>query len=122
MRYNFDARDERCSLEKSEGWQDIDFELIPFISLGERFVIKVIPPFGGALCRFFVSMKDEYGDLTGHVSVYLDWFGRFGSSDGPFWEVYPNEDGNNERFDLDDSHGLQRCIKCSLLTQAEKNR
>ena len=104
----------RLDVEKNEGWRE-NIDSIPWFDFGPGFLVKPIPPFGGAVARMLVSRKNDYGASTETISVYLDWFGRLGAMDKPYWEVYPNEDGDNERFDLDDTRGVARCVKCALL-------
>ena len=52
---------------------------IPYINFPERFEVKIIPPFTGAVIRFLVRDK-EYPSAS--VSVYLDCYeilGIYGS-------------------------------------------
>jgi hypothetical protein len=58
-------------------------EKIPAIKFPQGWEVQIIPPFGGALCRFRVN---------GIVSVYLDGYDLLGYCREPYWEVYPHED------------------------------
>lgn len=58
-------------------------EKIPAIKFPKDWEIQIIPPFGGALCRFRVN---------GIVSVYLDGYDILGYYGEPYWEIYPYED------------------------------
>jgi hypothetical protein len=113
---------ERLDLEKAEGWRDM-VDKIPYLRLGPSIVVRPVPPVGGAVCRLNLGLLDDRGEMGEEwVSVYLDWFGVLACMDEPYWEVYPNEFGENERFDLDDARGVARCIRSSLYSQRENNK
>jgi hypothetical protein len=81
---------------------------IPFIEFPKKYKIKIIPPFGGAIVRFIIkNNKNE-------VSVYLDCYNNVGYWDGPYWEIYPNKDSEEERYDMNDIEGLLKGIELSL--------
>ena len=75
---------ERCNMELAEGWQGA-VSKIPFIQFPPDWQIQVIPPFGGALCRFQVLLPSNK-----KISVYLDWNDSLGCVGEPYWEVYPS--------------------------------
>ena len=72
--------------ECEERWSDIVRD-IPWINLCdlvkniEGCEIKMVPPFGGYLCRFYLQKK-EYS-----VSVLLDYYNINDWEEGPHWEV-----------------------------------
>lgn len=63
---------------------------IPHLNFKEHWKVKVIPPFGGAIIRFWIDCEDK------HVSVYLDGYDMLGWMEQPYWEIYNGED--TERF------------------------
>ena len=82
---------------------------IPAIPLKFGWSIRVIPPFGGAIVRFCVIKNDI------SISVYLDCYGKIGFMAEPYWEIYPSENGEPERFFMNEidelSDGIQRSFK-----------
>ncbi len=54
--------------------------------------------------------------MESRVSVYLDFdqkLGYYGSGDAtsPYWEVYPDTNGDTARFAIDDTEGLLNKIQ-----------
>lgn len=87
-------------------------ESIPYIEFKPGWGVKVVPPFMGAIVRFLVE-KDGC-----NVSVYLDCYDMLGSMGHPYWEIYPSDDGDTERFDMNDVTGLIDGIERSLIAQS----
>jgi len=85
-------------------------DAIPSLSFKEDWTVKIIPPFGGAVCRFIV----EKG--SARVSVYLDFFNQLGFSQTAYWEAYPIH-GDTFRCDVRDSSALIKAIDESLSEQ-----
>lgn len=88
---------------------------IPYLKFPAGVIVKPIPPFAGALVRFFVSLenKPEF-----NVSVYLDGYEHLGFFGGhPYWEIFPDEEGSNSRFDLNAADTLIAAIMRSLDAQ-----
>jgi len=81
---------------------------MPYLKINSDWQIKVIPPFGGAMVRYRIRRKDV------EVSVYLDCHSMLGSTSTPYWEMYPTEDGDAVRWDMDDIDGLYMGMLCSL--------
>ena len=78
--------------ERSQRWQERS-KLIPPLQFPSDWLVKLAMPFADATARFYVKS----GNRT--VSVYFDTEGSLGgSSSQPYWEMYPNIDGNEERF------------------------
>lgn len=81
---------------------------IPELSFPSDWKIKIVPPFAGAVVRFTVEKNDHW------VSVYLDCYDVLGSMNKPYWEIYPSEDGDTSRFDMNDTEGLLKEIAVAL--------
>lgn len=81
---------------------------IPFIPFKQGWLVKVIPPFAGAVARFLVST-----DGKNYVSVYLDCYSQLGYWDAPYWEVYPY-DGDTYRCNMNEVDRLVDAIEYSL--------
>lgn len=88
---------------------------IPYIALPVGATMKPIPPFHGAVVRFYVKRGND-----SHVSVYLDCYDVLGFHPGPYWEIYPDKDGDVSRFAIDDVAGLELAILESIVTQESK--
>ena len=87
-------------------------EQMPFLKFPKNWEVAIIPPFGGALVRFLVRIK---GDENNTISVYFDAHEMLGYYEGkPYWEIYPDEDGDVSRFPLDDKEGLIKGIGRAL--------
>lgn len=98
----------RYEVEQNERWQEWSRH-IPPIEFPAGWKVQVLPPSGGAMARFRVYYKEFW------VSVYLDVYERLGFFGGPHWEMYPNSEGDNERFGLEDTKGLLDAIQKSFL-------
>lgn len=83
------------ALEIRDEWMRWTKE-IPAISFPSEWKIQMRPPATGAIVRFSVN----------DISVYLDCYSRLGCYDGPYWELYPSEDGDPERFAMMNVDGL----------------
>lgn len=110
---NTDLFMKRLHLENEENWWEWT-NLIPSISFPSDWQIKVVPPFGGTMARFFVN-KEGAG-----TSVFLDVFSRLGANPEPYWEVYPVE-GDIERVPMEDTDKLLKVIEQSLNEQRNLN-
>lgn len=72
----------------------------------------------GALVRFGVSFDGECRDLgEGLVSIYFDVLSKLGCVAQPYWELYPNAEGDNERFLCGEEAELFEAIEKSLQDQ-----
>lgn len=92
-RFGFDER--RYWLEREDEWEKWT-KLMPVIHFPEEWEVKMRPPSVGAIVRF----------VANDISVYLDCYGRLGMFNGPYWELYPSETGDTERFAMNDVDGL----------------
>jgi hypothetical protein len=69
--------------EEFEEWRT----KIPAIQFPGDWKVTMIPPFGGAIVRFWIWIPGtEDKDI---ISVYLDCYDRLGCAGEPYWEVYP---------------------------------
>lgn len=69
----------------------------PIKNVPENISIKVLPPFGGAMVRFLVGNVET----NRCVSVYLDCYDMLGSYGRPYWELYPNQEGDISRYPME---------------------
>lgn len=107
--------DRRAQVEREEKWREITPQM-PYLSFPKSCMVAMIPPFGGAIARFRVQ-KD-----SAIVSVYADFYEALGYFGGPHWELYPDADGDNARFAINDTAGLLREIARSLRKQKRTPR
>lgn len=91
---------ERASLESQEKWGDIIKE-IPSLKFKEHWEVKIIPPYAGAVARFTIYKNNKQV-----CSVYLDWHGNLGAVNVPYYELYPNEDDETNRYLLNETEEL----------------
>ena len=89
-----------------------DMESIPFIKFPPHWYIKPIGPFCGASVRFLVTLDPNKKEC---ISVYADLYDRLGFFGVPHWEIYPDDEGNNSRFKLNDTAYLISAIEKALL-------
>jgi hypothetical protein len=84
---------------------------IPSMKFPADWFVRMIPPFGGAVVRFYASLDET---LSNGVSVYLDCYDRLGFMGmKPHWEAYPIN-GDNVRFYLEESDKLLEAIDKEL--------
>ena len=83
---------------------------IPKLNFPEDWDITILPPFGGAMIRFVVTVK------TAKVSVYLDCHDNLGVVGQPYWEMYPLQD-DTFRCMMDDVESLFDAINQSIKAQ-----
>lgn len=75
----------RSKVENTEKWDEIIPE-IPAINFKKEWSVKIVPPFRGAVARFYIDYNNR------HVSVYLDWYDQLGFVGQPYYEVYDGTD------------------------------
>ena len=92
-----------AQMEKEFEWMKWAKE-IPYIKWPSDWELKAVPPYVGAVIRYWIKTP------RGEISVYLDCYDNLGFYGKPHWEVYPDKDGNNMRFDMEDVDGLLKCI------------
>lgn len=104
--YNYERMETSIKMRKLFEWNKW-IKLIPNIKFKEKWEIKIIPPFGGAIIRFLVY------DGKNQVSVYLDCYDELGCYGEPYWEIYPyNEDVC--RYKMNDIESLLKGIEESF--------
>lgn len=106
MEDNYSLELARYKVEGVEKWREICKD-IPLLHFKPEWEVKIIPPFGGAVARFTVDYNKK------HVSVYLDWYGRLGCMDEPYYELYPF-DGDVKRYYLNETEELMKDIDSVL--------
>jgi len=103
----------RYEVESSEEWNKWG-KAIPYLSFNQDHVVKVVPPYGGAIIRFIIThtlLEKKYKDEgIPHISVYLDVFRRLAPIPTPYWEIYPTTNGEALRFELYDTQKLMDAI------------
>jgi len=82
---------------------------IPFIPFSKKWEVKIIPPTQGAIVRFRVRIR-KYKDAK-YISVYLDCYDILGSFGSPYWEIYPNKEGDVSRIPMNDMDELLAELK-----------
>lgn len=114
MQIEMGGRLSRYDIERAEQW-DKRAGRMPYLRFDPEWEVAVIPPFAQAIARFVVKL----GERT--VSVYADFdnaLGYYGTDEdgqpNPYWEIYPSEDGDVERFGIDDAIGLIGGIRRSF--------
>jgi len=86
-------------LEEAAEWRRWTDE-IPFIKFPADYSVKALPPFGGAIIRYWIK-KDGCDQ---QISVYLDCYNMLGAIPmEPHWEIYPDSEGDNARFKMNDT-------------------
>ena len=83
-------------------------KVIPALKFPPEWGIRIIPPFQGAIIRFRVVT--EFGE----ISVYLDGYDELGVMGEPYWEIYPGETGDPDRFLMDETTELIEGIKKAI--------
>lgn len=81
---------------------------IPYIKWPSDWEVKAVPPFTGAIIRYWIKTP------RGRVSVYLDCYDLIGYFGEPYWEIYPNIDGDVDRVKMNDVEGLLQCISNAM--------
>lgn len=79
---------------------------IPAFHFEKEWNVKIIPPFGGAIIRFYIDYNDK------HVSVYFDAYDRLGFMGEPYFEFYDGEECY--RYLLNESEKMMDDIKSFL--------
>lgn len=79
--------------------------------------IKVYWPFGGAFAR---AMFYEAGVKENYISAYLDVTDELGYMQKPYFEIYPNMDGDCSRFLMDEQDRMYAEIVKTLASRRKK--
>jgi len=97
---------ERLRVERAEEWTDWMIK-IPALKFSPDWEVKIIPPFGGAMVRFWIDKGEN------HISIYLDCHERLGCFGAPYWEIYPYQ-GDTYRCGIDEVDDLMEKISEAL--------
>ena len=109
---NFEKSKASYNVSKKMEWSKWMGE-IPYIEWPQGWLVKAVPPFAGAVIRYWVTKKN----LKGNISVYLDCYNILGiySFDKlePYWEIYPY-DGDIYRCGMNETNELLKHIEEAL--------
>jgi len=90
---------------------------LPYLSFPADWLIKIVPPFVGAVIRFRV--KKATTPANQDISIYFDGYNNLGMMGGSYWEIFPwNED--TARFKLGEEAEMLEAIE-QALKDLEKN-
>lgn len=101
---------DRHRMEEEEQWRALTDEM-PYLRFPPDLEVRIIPPFGGAACRFTVRLRRR--NPTNTVSVYFDSSSALGCMNQPYWEAYPIKENNN-RYLLGEEQKMIRHIAREL--------
>ena len=87
---------------------------IPYLSFPLDWEVKIVPPFSGAVVRFYIKKEKAF------VSVYLDCYDLLGYCQEPYWEVHPYTD-DVFRCEMNETDKLLTAITRSILSQLNPN-
>ena len=93
------------TLQECRGWG----ARIPALHFEKEWDVKIIPPFGGAVIRFYISHNNK------NVSVYFDGYSELGyvvdenDKPIPYFEYYDGEECY--RYYIDESEQMMADIK-----------
>lgn len=110
----------RCNYERSMQFREY-IDKMPFLNFPPKWEVSIIPPFAGAMVRFRARLKG-HGKTGPWVSVYFDAHENLGYCGGPHWEIYPNKDGESERFLLGEEKQMLEAIGISLSRQSREKK
>lgn len=104
MKNSIDNYIKRFEIEKEENWREITKD-IPTLHFDKEWEVKIIPPFSGAIARFIIMKDDKQ-----ICSIYLDWYGKLGAMDEPYYELYPFEN-DVRRYLLNETEDMMNDIR-----------
>lgn len=87
------------SLQECKKWM----KEIPALHFEKEWNVKIIPPFGGAVIRFWIDYNGK------HVSVYFDAYDELGCVGEPYFEFYDGEECY--RYYMNESEEMMEDIK-----------
>ncbi len=102
---------EEAKLTEARQWRKLT-NAMPFIRFPGSWEVAIIPPFSVASCRFLVRQRG--GNEKNTISVYFDSDSALGAMWEPYWEIYPNKEGDNERFLLGEENEMIKAIRKAL--------
>lgn len=108
MNYELDMK--RYEVENTEKWREW-CKKMPKLHFKPEWDVTIIPPFGLALTRFCVDYNGK------HVSVYFDAYSNLGfmydenDEPIPYFEIYPNKEGDISRYLLNETDEMMKDIE-----------
>ncbi len=86
---------------------------LPYLVFPSHWRVKITPAFLGAVIRFRVKRLST--PIDDFVSVYFDAHENLGFfSAQPYWEIYPNGEGDTSRFVLGEEADMIKEIEAGL--------
>ena len=105
---------DRSVIEHEEQWKSWCSE-IPAFHFKEEWEVKIIPPFMGAMARFWIDHNGR------HVSVYLDCYNNLGFVGVPYYEIYDGDSNDTYRYIMSSKEDMdQMMIDIDRLLNGEK--
>ena len=107
---NINNLDDRYNIEKKENWREWARK-IPTMRFDSDWDVKIVPPFMGALARFWIAKGEKA------VSVYFDAFSYLGymvDDDGdpiPYYEVLMDD---TKRYLINETEEMMEDIRVYL--------
>lgn len=102
----------RAQMEAEGGWQQLTlFDNLAWLRFPPGVEVAIIPPVTMAAARFRIR---KIGDVDAGVSVYLDSTDSLGSVGSVYWELYPNKEGDTERYLLEETEQLMAALSRAL--------
>lgn len=107
---NINNLNDRYNIERNENWRDWAVK-IPAMRFDSDWDVGIVPPFMGALARFWVAKGEKA------VSVYFDAFSYLGymfDDDGnpiPYYEVLMDD---TKRYMIDETEKMMADIRAYL--------
>lgn len=95
---------DRIEIENEERWR-YWCEAIPYLHFDSDWVVKVIPPFGGALSRFVVKKGNKSVSVYFEASCNLGWYADKHGNPLPYFEIYPYEN-DVKRYGIDQTEQM----------------
>lgn len=118
MKLTFEQERRRSAVEGQENWRDW-LDTMPALHFDRDWDVRIIPPFHGALARFWIDYQGK------HVSVYFDAYNRLGfrvdenGAPKPYFEMYDKTTGDTERYNMDEVDAMMDDIRRILNGETE---
>lgn len=87
---DFELTKTRIAIERVEEWEK--FTSLPRIALPADIAMQMMPATVGAMARIVLWKGDQ------RLSIYFDTLDRLGFVGQPYYELYPNLDGDTSRY------------------------
>lgn len=83
---------------------------VPYIAWPAHWLVTAVPPFAGAIIRYRIKLRR----MKDFISVYLDCYDKLGFYGSPYWEIYPDENGDCHRCGINEVDELLEEIEKAL--------